>query len=81
MSEFKLPYVEDLTTNARLPGQLTENFRAIEDEINNLQREIAKLMQQLSKLQAAKENMPDYDLINDTGIMVQENGTSIININ
>ena len=32
MSEFKLPHVEDLTTNSKLPGQLTENFKAIEHE-------------------------------------------------
>lgn len=81
MNKFKLPHVEDLTTNARLPGQLTENFRAIEDEINNIQQEIAKLTQQLKKLQEAKENMPDYDLINDTGITVRDNGASVIDIN
>ena len=32
MSEFKLPHVEDLTTNSKLPGQLTEDFKAIEQE-------------------------------------------------
>ena len=32
MSEFKLPHVEDLTTNSKLPGQLTENFKRIEQE-------------------------------------------------
>lgn len=32
MSEFKLPHVEDLTTNSKLPGQLTENFKAIEQD-------------------------------------------------
>ena len=32
MSEFKLPHVEDLATNSKLPGQLTENFKAIEQE-------------------------------------------------
>ena len=30
MSEEKLPHVEDLTTNAKLPGQLTEDMRAIQ---------------------------------------------------
>lgn len=35
MSEFKLPHVEDLTTNSKLPGQLTENFKAIEQEDKN----------------------------------------------
>lgn len=32
MSEFKLPHVEDLTTNSKLPGQLTEDFKVIEQE-------------------------------------------------
>ena len=32
MSEFKLPHVENLTTNSKLPGQLTEDFKAIEQE-------------------------------------------------
>lgn len=32
MSEFKLPHVEDLATNSKLLGQLTENFKAIEQE-------------------------------------------------
>ena len=32
MSEFKLPHVEDLTTNSKLPGQLTEDMKAIEQE-------------------------------------------------
>ena len=35
MSEFKLPHVEDLTTNSKLPGQLTEDFKAIEQEDKN----------------------------------------------
>lgn len=29
---FELPHVEDLETNSKLPGQLTENFKAIEQE-------------------------------------------------
>lgn len=32
MSEFELPHVEDLATNSKLPGQLTENFKVIEQE-------------------------------------------------
>lgn len=35
MSEFKLPYVEDLATNSKLPGQLTENFKAIEQALSD----------------------------------------------
>lgn len=36
MSEFKLPHVEDLTTNSKLPGQLTENFKVIEQVITDI---------------------------------------------
>lgn len=38
MSEFKLPHVEGLATNLRLPGQLTEDFKAIEQEDINLRK-------------------------------------------
>lgn len=40
MSEFKLPHVEDLTTNSKLPGQLTEDMKAIQQEFTDLRREI-----------------------------------------
>lgn len=43
MNEFHLPHVEDLTTNAKLPGQLTENFKASEQAINDLLTRIEKL--------------------------------------
>ena len=56
MSEFKLPHVEDLTTNSRLPGQLTENFKAIEQEdidirklINDKHDDLSKQLTQLNK--------------------------------
>lgn len=35
MSEFKLPHVENLTTNSKLPGQLTEDFKAIEQALSD----------------------------------------------
>lgn len=59
MSEFKLPHVEDLTTNSKLPGQLTENFKAIEQELTNLKGINAKL----KKLQTAL-GLSDDDLNN-----------------
>ena len=40
MSEFKLPHVENLATNSKLPGQLTENFKVIEQAANDLRGEI-----------------------------------------
>ena len=56
MSEFDLPHVEDLTTNSKLPGQLTENFKAIEQEdtdirklINDKHDDLSKQLAQLNK--------------------------------
>ena len=56
MSEFKLPHVEDLATNSKLPGQLTENFKAIEQEdtdlrklINDKHDDLSKQLTQLNK--------------------------------
>ena len=46
MSEFKLPHVDDLTTNSKLPGQLTENFKAIEQVITDIYGEIDKMKKQ-----------------------------------
>lgn len=59
MSEFKLPHVEDLATNSKLPGQLTEDFKAIEQELTNLKGINAKL----KKLQTAL-GLSDDDLNN-----------------
>ena len=46
MSEFKLPHVEDLTTNSKLPGQLTEDMKAIQQAVNDLRGEIDKMKKQ-----------------------------------
>ena len=46
MNEFKLPHVEDLTTNSKLPGQLTEDMKAIEQAVNDLRGEIDKMKKQ-----------------------------------
>ena len=46
MNEFKLPHVEDLTTNSKLPGQLTENFKAIERVVTDIYGEIDKIKKQ-----------------------------------
>lgn len=42
MSEFKLPHVEDLATNSKLSGQLTEDMKAIEQEDYELKGLIKK---------------------------------------
>ena len=57
MSEFKLPHVEDLDTNSKLPGQLTENFKRIEQELANL----SETNEKLKKLQNAL-GLSDDDL-------------------
>lgn len=49
MSEFELPHVEDLATNSKLPGQLTENFKVIEQEDTDLRKLINDKHDDLSK--------------------------------
>ena len=51
MSEFKLPHVEDLTTNSKLPGQLTENFKAIEQYFLDINKESTSYNDRISKLE------------------------------
>ena len=63
MSEFKLPHVEDLTTNSKLPGQLTENFKAIEQEDTDLRKLINEKHDDLSK-QLAQLNKRLDELMN-----------------
>lgn len=46
MSEFKLPHVEDLNTDRLLPGQLTEDMKAIERAVNDLRGEIDEMKKQ-----------------------------------
>ena len=42
MNEFKLPHVEDLRTDAKLIGNLQEDFKAIEQEDYELKKLIKK---------------------------------------
>lgn len=51
MSEFKLPHVENLTTNSKLPGQLTEDFKAIEQYFLDINKELASYNDRISKLE------------------------------
>lgn len=51
MSEFKLPHVEDLTTNSKLPGQLTEDFKAIEQYYLDVNKELDSYNKRISKLE------------------------------
>ena len=70
MSEFKLPHVEDLTTNSKLPGQLTENFKAIEqedkdddqalsDEVTDRKKGDGNLQKQIDDLQERCQKLED----------------------
>ena len=61
MSEFKLPHVENLTTNSKLLGQLTENFRAIEKYYYDVQGEIDSFNERLSNLE---KNSATHDEVN-----------------
>lgn len=51
MSDFKLPHVENLTTNSKLPGQLTEDFKAIEQYFLDINKELASYNDRISKLE------------------------------
>lgn len=59
MSEFRLPHVEDLTTNSKLPGQLTENFKAIEQELANLSWTNEKLKKLQNALGLSDDDLND----------------------
>lgn len=67
MSEFKLPHVEDLTTNSKLPGQLTEDFKAIEQEDIDIRKLINDKHDDLSK-QLTQLNQRLDELMNGGGM-------------
>lgn len=69
MSEFKLPHVEDLTTNSKLPGQLTEDFKAIDqalsDEMADRKKGDGNLQGQINKLQERCQKLEDDKATHD----------------
>lgn len=69
MSEFKLPHVEDLTTNSKLPGQLTEDFKAIDqalsDEVTDRKKGDGNLQGQINKLQERCQKLEDDKATHD----------------
>ena len=69
MSEFKLPHVEDLTTNSKLPGQLTEDFKAIEqalsDEVTDRKEGDGNLQGQIDELQERCQKLEDDKATHD----------------
>lgn len=76
---FKMPHIDGLATNAKLPGMLAENARAVEQELNEIDKNIARLTKQYNDLN--KDDI-QTELINDAGISVTDNDgeTSIIDI-
>ena len=69
MSEFKLPHVENLTTNSKLPGQLTEDFKAIEqalsDEVTDRKKGDGNLQGQIDELQERCQKLEDDKATHD----------------
>lgn len=59
MSEFKLPHIEDLATNSKLPGQLAENFKVIERELTNLSGTNEKLKKLQNALGLSDDDLND----------------------
>lgn len=83
MSEFKLPHVENLTTNSKLPGQLTEDFKAIEqedkDDDQTLSDEVAdrkkgddNLQGQINKINDSLKNKATFDDLTETKNELQQ---------
>lgn len=56
MSEFKLPHVDDLRTDATLIRGLQEDFKAIEQVVTDIYGEIDKMK---------KQDQEDKDFLND----------------
>lgn len=56
MSEFRLPHIEDLTTNTNLPGQLTEDMKLIQQILSEQNQRIAALENQVERLQTDDED-------------------------
>ena len=59
MNEFHLPHAEDLTTNAKLPGQLTENFKAIENNFAKIESALNDIKELGTRLTTAENNIID----------------------
>lgn len=65
MSEFKLPHVEDLRTDATLIRGLQEDFKAIEQVINDIYGEIDKIK---------KQDQEDKNFFNDLYHQTEKKG-------
>ena len=56
---FELPHVEDLETNSKLPGQLTENFKAIENNFAKIESALNNIKALGTRLTTAENNIID----------------------
>lgn len=56
---FELPHVEDLETNSKLPGQLTENFKAIENNFAKIESALNDIKALSTRLTTAENNIID----------------------
>lgn len=65
MSEFKLPHVEDLRTDATLIRGLQEDFKAIEQVVTDIYGEIDKIK---------KQDQEDKNFLNDLYKQEGQNG-------
>lgn len=69
---FELPHVEDLETNSKLPGQLTANFKAIEQAFNDFQGQIDKLNDRITSVEDEIKKLESSDVdteyITDTNV-------------
>lgn len=69
---FELPHVEDLETNSKLPGQLTENFKAIEQAFNDFQKQIDMLNDRITNVEDEIKKLQSSDVnteyITDTDV-------------
>lgn len=87
MSEFKLPHIEDLATNSKLPGQLTENFEAIEQVINRILTKQSELEEEIRSLEKLYQDLDkvelNSELVTDTGSAIDGNDgqTTSLDIN
>ena len=83
MSEFKLPHVEDLATNSKLPGQLTEDMKAIEqedkdddqalsDEVIDRKKGDEGLQGEINKINDSLKNKATFDDLTETKNELQQ---------
>jgi hypothetical protein len=72
MSTYQIPHVNDLTTNAKLPGQLAENMQAINYALNDIDARLNEVSDQVKQLQEGLKQLMTVDInteyITDTDI-------------